>query len=160
MITLWKAPKTLDNCLTNTVLPTWTNIGYMMKILIIFWMIEDKLVTLSKNTFNWLLPFLPIKSTVLTGSTLKNTEFMFLEHLIANKNILSFTFSSNSFLICCRGPFNRIASKSFAVRAKTVIAQRKMQSAAQSREANMAVVLVCTVIMFIICHSPRMILNR
>ena len=39
-------------------------------------------------------------------------------------------------------------------RAKTAM-QRKLQSAAQSREANMAVILVSSVSMFLICHLPR-----
>ena len=40
------------------------------------------------------------------------------------------------------------------------MAQRKLQSAVQSREANMALILVCTVIMFVICHAPRLMANR
>jgi hypothetical protein len=48
---------------------------------------------------------------------------------------------------------------SITQRARTV-AQRKLQSAAQSREANMAVILVSSVIMFIICHLPRMFVTR
>ena len=43
------------------------------------------------------------------------------------------------------------------IRTKTALAQRKLQNAAQKREANMAVVLVSTVIMFVICHTPRML---
>ena len=41
-----------------------------------------------------------------------------------------------------------------------IVAQRKLQSAVQSREANMALILVCTVIMFVICHAPRLMANR
>eukprot|EP00095_Tigriopus_kingsejongensis_P006395 maker-scaffold117_size339417-snap-gene-2.23 protein:Tk06395 transcript:maker-scaffold117_size339417-snap-gene-2.23-mRNA-1 annotation:"uroporphyrinogen decarboxylase" len=44
---------------------------------------------------------------------------------------------------------------SFRQRAKTA-AQRRLLSAAQSREANMAVILVSTVTMFLICLLPRM----
>ncbi|XP_059079572.1 uncharacterized protein LOC131877799 isoform X2 [Tigriopus californicus] len=44
---------------------------------------------------------------------------------------------------------------SFRKRAKTA-AQRRLLSAAQSREANMAVILVSTVTMFLICLLPRM----
>jgi len=40
-----------------------------------------------------------------------------------------------------------------------IVAQRKLQSAVQSREANMALILVCTVIMFVICHAPRLMAN-
>ena len=40
------------------------------------------------------------------------------------------------------------------------VAQRKILAAAQSREANMALVLVCTVLMFIICHAPRLFTSR
>ncbi len=40
-------------------------------------------------------------------------------------------------------------------RAKTAM-QRKLLSAAQSREANMAVILVSSVSMFLICHLPRL----
>ena len=50
--------------------------------------------------------------------------------------------------------FNKMGS---TIRTKTAIAQRKLQNAAQKREANMAVVLVSTVIMFVICHTPRML---
>ena len=42
-------------------------------------------------------------------------------------------------------------------RARTT-AQRKMVSAAQSREVNMAIILICTVSMFLVCHLPRMLL--
>ena len=40
------------------------------------------------------------------------------------------------------------------------VAQRKILAAAQSREANMALVLVCTVLMFIICHAPKLFISR
>ena len=50
--------------------------------------------------------------------------------------------------------FNNFGS---TIRTKTAIAQRKLLNATHKREANMAVVLVSTVIMFVICHMPRML---
>ena len=46
-------------------------------------------------------------------------------------------------------------SPSLRQRAKATAHNRRLMSAAQSREANMAVVLVCTVTMFLFCHMPR-----
>merc|ERR1719188_2880033 len=53
-----------------------------------------------------------------------------------------------------RGQQPRASVVGTGQRAKTAM-QRKLQSAAQSREANMAVILVSSVTMFLICHLPR-----
>ena len=53
------------------------------------------------------------------------------------------------------GARTSVINGSFRQRAKTA-AQRRLLSAAQSREANMAVILISTVSMFLICLLPRM----
>ena len=56
-------------------------------------------------------------------------------------------------------PFE-ISSLRMSLNKAKAVAQRKILAAAQSREANMALVLVCTVLMFIICHAPRLFTSR